>query len=127
MYGRPQEGPSEQVNISEIVHEADLDIDLLQRICNNTLVYQEFTKCRDIAEKVAARLTKSPKLVEELEEVLSLININEYHLSNGIFLYSLALSLDPRGTEQTQADLKLPKEIPLPIRNVLQTSGIVNF
>lgn len=126
LYGRPQEGPPVNLNISDIIPGFN-DIILLQRICDDTKVYRDFVKCRDLVENIAVRLSESSKYVEELEKVLTEIDINVNHLTNGIFWYTLSSSLDPIESKQTHTELLLPKEIPLPFRFMLQRQGSLIF
>lgn len=130
LYGRPQEGPSEDLNVTDITpgfRQIQDDINLLQRICDDTKSYRDFVKCRDLIEDLAARLSEPSKFVEELDMVLTEIDINENHLTNGIFWYTLASSLDPNGNKQSHAELLLPKEIPLPFRHMVQLQGSLIF
>jgi len=129
LYGRPQEVPPENINVTDLIpglDQAQGDIKLLQRICDDTKVYRDFVKCRDLLEDIAVRLSESSKFVEELEKVLTEIDINENHLTNGIFWYTLAYSLTP-SSKQSHAELLLPKEIPLPFRHMLQLQGSLIF
>jgi len=130
LYGRPQEGPPENLDITNIIHgqsQIQGDITLLQQICDDTKVYRDFVRCRDLVEDIAVRLSESSKFVEELDKVLTEIDINENYLTNGIFWYTLASSLDPSGSKQSHAELLLPKEIPLPFRHMLQLQGSLIF
>lgn len=130
LYGRPQEGPPENLNVTDIVpglSQIQDDIDLLQRICDDTKVYRDFTKCRDLIEDLAVRLSKSSEFVEELERVLTEVDINESHLTNGVFWYTLASSLDPGRGMQSNEQLLLPREIPLQFRHMLQLQGSLIF
>ena len=129
LYGRPQESPPEDLNVTDIIprfDQAQSDIKLLQRICNDTKAYREFVKCRDLVEAIAVRLSESSNFAEELQKVLTEIDINENHLTNGIFWYTLAHSLTP-SSKQSPAELLLPKEIPLPFRHMLQQQGSLIF
>lgn len=130
LYGRPQEGPSENLNVTDSTPEVNQiqdDINLLQQICDNTKAYRDFVKCRDLVEELAVCLSEPSKFAEELDRVLTEININKNHLTNGIFWYTLASSLDPSGNKQSHAGLLLPKEIPLPFRHMLQLQGSLIF
>lgn len=131
LYGRPQECPPENVIISDRIpgfNQIQNDIKLLQRICDDTEAYRDFIRCRDLIEDISVRLSEAYKFVEELDKVLTEINIKENHLTNGIFWYTLASSLDP-SSKQSHAKplLLLPKEIPLPFRHVLQLQGSLIF
>ena len=130
LYGRPQEYPPENVIISDIIpgfNQIQGDINLLQRICDNIKAYRDFVRCRDLVENLAMRLSDSSMFVEEIDKVLTEIDINVNHLTNGVFWYTLASSLDPSGSKQTHVKLLLPKEIPHPFRHMLQLQGSLIF
>jgi hypothetical protein len=130
LYGMPQEGPPENLNVSNMISrqcQIQGDITLLQRICDDTKGYRDFVRCRDLIEKIAVSLSETSKFVEELDKVLIEIDINENQLTNGISWYALASSLDPSGSKQSHAELLLPKEIPLPFRHILQLQGSLIF
>jgi hypothetical protein len=57
--------------------------------------------------------------------VLSKVEIKEYRQTNGIFWYTFAASLDPQKNKQTDGELLLPLEIPLPYRTA--AARVANF
>ncbi len=130
MYGRPQEGPPETVNIPKLISDIESpkkDFISLQQMCENAKVHSEFLNCYDLLEKVASCLADSANFFEELDGVVSKIGLNDAHLSHGIFWYTLATKLDPRSDSNEVGDLKLPDEIPFHWRYMLQVQGALVF
>lgn len=128
LYGRPKEAPSHDHDVSELLPELNSDIlsdlKLLTQICNNP-IDKKFCKCRDLLEKIADLLSDSTQLLKELDEISNHIEPEIINLSNGIFWYTLATSLEPNG--KNGQDLKLPDKIPYFFRKQLQIQGALIF
>ena len=128
LYGRLEEGPSQDHDVSKLLPEVNNDIlsdlKLLTKICDNP-IDKKFCKCCDLLDKIADLLSDSTQLLTELEEIFDHIEPEIINLTDGIFWYTLATGLEPN--DKNNQDLKLPNRIPHFFRKQLQIQGALIF
>ena len=128
-YGRPNEGPPDDINLDGLIPKSDSirqDLNLLQLYLSNDTARRDFERCRDILEDIASALADSTTFLQELQNLNLQSEVPLDHLTNGIFWFSMASQLHPQ--DKTQPDnLSLPEQIPEPFRQSLQIQGVLVF
>ncbi|MFZ0311735.1 MAG: hypothetical protein WAL85_03400 [Candidatus Korobacteraceae bacterium] len=125
-YGMPDEGPPAGMNLTAVMGENFIpqhELQLLRRALDDTRLQRQFDQCRRIVEDLAGELTR-----EEFLREVSATNWNSVdhfdQLSNGVFWFSLASSLDRRANGDPILPAALEGlELPLPIRVRLTVVG----
>jgi hypothetical protein len=128
-YGRPDEGPQYGLNLSEIIPQTDYiqrDSDMIKLFMSNNTAQRDFERCRNILEQIAISLSDTHAFLQELQSLNMQAAGGLDHLTNGIFLFTLASKLHPN-TKTKSTDLSLPKQIPEPFRRSLQIQGALVF
>ena len=97
-FGMPDEGPPVGLNVTSLManNEApQTDLDPLRKAVNDTRLQRQFDECRRTVEELANELT-TDQLLREISALPSLSADSFDRLSNGVFWFSLAASLDTR-------------------------------
>ncbi|MDH4202339.1 MAG: hypothetical protein OEV87_05555 [Phycisphaerae bacterium] len=98
IYGRPNEGPPKNFNVSSLLgndYNLKDELGILKSAINNQSLQNKFNKCNNILEDLATRLT-TEELLRELSELPPIQEKEFDKLSSGILWFSLASTLDQR-------------------------------
>lgn len=126
VFGMPDEGPPPDVNVAELLPDtviAPEDLELLCTAIDDQTLRRQFGICREILEDLANRLT-SEDLLRELSTI-PVSNRDIEELSNGVFWFALASSLDrrenvvPTTPFDEQIHLSLPEKINMTVKGSL--------
>jgi hypothetical protein len=126
-FGMPDEGPPASQNVTaqvgeDVVPRADLDV--LQEAVNDMRLQRQFDECRRIVDELATRLT-TEEFLQELSVLPSVSADRFEQLSNGVFWFSLAASLDTRDADglPTLPDALQSLDLPFPMKVRLTVAG----
>ena len=130
VYGMPNEGPPEDLNVSAVLGTANFpkdEYDLLNTALNNNVLRREFLNCRNLLEDLANRLT-TEELLREMSSI-SLSDQEAEELSSGVAWFAMAASLDKHqnGSLITPFDEQFALPFPLKIRLVIQGSLVLRL
>lgn len=88
IYGRPNEGPPDGLNIAELLPASEAirqDSELLRLFLGNETTQRDFVRCRDILEQIATALADSTSFLQELQNLNLQSEVDMEHLTNGVF------------------------------------------
>ncbi len=113
IFGMPDEGPPPEINITAMmgVDVSETELDILRTALKDDVGRRQFKNCRIILEDLATMLTDE-ELLLELSGIPLPPEHNVEQLSNGVFWFALAASLDSR--EQGLPTTPLDETINLP-------------
>lgn len=126
IYGASDEGPPPNINVTELFQDTSVakeELTMLRTAIDDKILKRQFGICREIIEDIANRLT-TEELLNELSTIQT-SNRDFEELSNGIFWFALASSLDSRekGVPTTPFDdqihLTLPEKIKMTVHGSL--------
>lgn len=98
IYGVPNEGPPAEFNVGSMIgicSPPPRELELLRQAIEDQVLQRQFVQCRGVLDELATRLT-GEELLRELSESGSVPERDFDALSDGVFWYSLASSLDQR-------------------------------
>jgi len=129
IFGMKNEGPPPNLNVAELFPNLNYedDINLIERICNNSEAIRKHKECVDLIEFVANSLSGS-KFIDEISDTIVTCSKSEKdHLSNGIFWHYLASVLDPKISKELELKVPFPIELPPVNQHLLKTQGSLTF
>lgn len=129
IFGMKNEGPPENLNISELLPQAldETDIELIERICNNPESLKEYKECKELIEKVADSIGDSSFMNEIDDSIIEHTDSESEHLTNGIFWHYLASILDPKLQNEIGFEVPIPGELPEMKKELLKVQGSLIF
>lgn len=128
-FGVENEGPPNGLNVTELSNNVnfDSDLQLIDRIVNDSTIVRKHKECDDLLEKIADSLTDA-NFMNEINDSLSEFSDSEReHLTNGIFWYYLASALDPKMEKQLNYEIPFPGNLPVPTSQLLKIQGSLLF
>jgi len=128
-FGMVNEGPPENLNISELFPSAINvdDINLIDRICNDSDAVNKFKECKDLVEKVANLLGDSNFMKEIDDSIINCTKSDKDHLTNGIFWHYLAYMLDPNMQKEFGYEIPIPGPLSDVTKKLLKVQGSLIF
>jgi hypothetical protein len=125
-YGMPDEGPPGGMSVTALIGEDTVpqhELQVLRHALKDGRLHRQFDQCRRIVEDLADQLTR-----EEFLREISAMHWNSAdqfdQLSNGVFWFSLASSLDQRADGAPILPMALKGlQLPLPVRIRLTVVG----
>lgn len=129
IFGMENEGPPENLNISELVPQVlgKTDIDLIERICNNPESLRKHKECKELIEKGANLIGDSNFMNEIDNSIIEYTDSESEHLTNGIFWHYLASILDPKLKNEIGFEIPIPGELPEMKKELLKVQGSLIF
>lgn len=100
-FGRPNEGPSPEDNVTELMYYTGVDgkeLDILRSALRDTSLRRQFLECQEILEDLATRLG-TQELINDLSGIIRTERDVE-ELSNGVLWLTLAVDLGKRNDHQ---------------------------
>lgn len=130
-YGVPNEGPPAGVDVSALFPaptNVASDVQILERVMKDERLLRQFRNCRDVLDDLATRLT-SEELLRELVGIPLPTGSMFEQLSNGVFWFSLAGTLDSReeGLPKTPFDEVVDLPLGAKIHMVVQGSLVLRL
>jgi hypothetical protein len=125
VYGVADEGPPNGTNVSALVGTDFVSInelDVLRNSLNDEILLRQFGICRDILDDLASHLTGT-ELLRELSSIDSVSDRQIEELSNGVFWFALASTLDQRAGEIPRTPFDEQINLPLPLKVRLTVGG----
>jgi hypothetical protein len=124
MFGMPDEGPPQELNVTATIgwRVPDTEFDLLRAALGDDIACRQLRECRSILDDLATRL-RGEGLIQELCGIPFPSGEGFEQLSSGVFWFALAASLDSRekGLPVTPFDETI--DLPLPLKVQMTVHG----
>lgn len=129
IFGMKDEGPPLNLNVSELLSDVNYedDINLIEKICNDSKVIKKYKECADLLEIVANSLSESNFINEINDSIITCSKSEKDHLSNGIFWHYLASVLNPKIEQQLEVKIPFPGGLPEVNQHLLKVQGSLIF
>jgi len=129
-FGMPNEGPGPDVNVTDTLgeHVSVPEFTVLQDALNDSSGLRHFRDCKTLLDELATRLV-GDELLRELSAIPVPDGRNTAELSNGVFWFALAASLNRRdgGIPVTPFDSKFDLPLPVKVQMTVQGSLILRL
>lgn len=128
-FGVENERPPNGLNVSELFHNVnfDADLQLIERLVNDSAIIRKHEECNDLLEKIANSLTGVDFMNEINDSISEFSDSEREHLTNGVFWHYLASALDPKMEKQLNYEIPFPGNLPVVNSQLLKLQGSLLF
>lgn len=130
IFGMENEGPPDRLNVTSLFPSIDFieDISLVERICNNQDTVKKHIICKELLEEIANSLGDNKFMDEINDSIVSCTDSERTHLTNGIYWYYLASTLNPKVGGNLEITIPFSEEKLLDMnQNILKMQGSIIF